>query len=474
MSDFDFDEIDKAVNSALSGQNTNDSSRTNEVNRELNVPTRGSDGLSTASTGRNLTSSQDSSETGSISLPPAADEDINAAVNSIVADATDSSQALGQTSNNPDDNQTEADGLGADEASKPGLPARRSGRFMDVVHPSSDMRTASMASRKPASISPLTVSSTDASLSDQDQPADETSTAIEPPAELESLKSIASEAAKPDNGLKPEDVPPPIDLDKPINTELTSQIDSLLTGDSVETPAVDSTAAPTPVTTPTPVPVTEAPVAASQSPVNNQPASQDSHNGLDFEETPDLSKATSPEPLSSPFIEGVAVNKRPLGSSDIVDEQPDSLESETSAPSIEAAPEVTGKKSGYSEELKHPDDVTARDVLPDELDNKLVSIESSTAGGNKTNGNEAKLDMSNETTGPTSIAKQYKEKVRTDNQDTSSDIFDTKNYHKPIKDEKHAKRISPLVIIFIIVFVILLIAASVLAAWWSGLFTLPF
>src|SRR5690606_34370763 len=92
----------------------------------------------------------------------------------------------------------------------------------------------------------------------------------------ESIEPINEDIAL-DNGLKPEDLPPPIDLDQPINTELTSQIDNLLSSDSVAGPA----------TFPTPTPATPAPLPVSP-PVTSKPNteptedSSEEDSGLDF------------------------------------------------------------------------------------------------------------------------------------------------------------------------------------------------
>ncbi len=471
MSDFDFDEIDKAVNSALNSQATPPPSATDDDSatrdeaatvaasrdgRQANitVPSRSST-ASLAVHDRTMNSRRvprfdEATETAT--TPPVTEDptaasqllheeaaeqaesattgdkndesvtdfsDMNAAVNSIVE--------AGETS--------ETEEVAPAASHKPGLPSRRSGRFMDVVHPSSDMKTATMSgapSRKAATIEPLNSDEKDALLATDDQ------------------VEVASPQVEPDEKA---DVPPPIDLDKPLNTELTSQIDSLLAGEEsvATTPTHDDNQS-----------------VADTATTKADTAPTDEQDHLEFEETPDK-QTTAPEPQNSPFLEGVTVEKRPLGEANA-----------GSQPLPEKAAD-DGKKAGYSEELKHPDDVTAAEVLPDELDTKLVSIEA--ADMTETAAPTAKAAPAAQTTAdkvkkkspaePTSIAKQYKQKDRPQ-AEAANDIFDTKNYHTPIKDNNQPQRISPLVLTGIILAVVVIVAAGIFAAWWGGLFTLPF
>jgi len=153
----------------------------------------------------------------------------------------------------------------------------------------------------------------------------------------------------------------------------------------------------------------------------------------------------------TPFISGTKVEKRPLGAF--------STESSTSEPDLNEQNELEGKKD---------------DSLPDELQDKLLSIESkeSTVGTEpqtetiesaekiEVTEKPAALAVESKPAVATSINQQYEEKPSTGDRD-SGPIYDTNSYHKPLVSPLK-KKSSWKIILWILGILIIGVVAGVL------------
>jgi len=203
---------------------------------------------------------------------------------------------------------------------------------------------------------------------------------------------------------------------------------------------MNPTAAPEPVTATPPSPV--APPAVNEWPDPLEMTSRD---------MPDSALKTAPEalenhdeaPLTTPFLSDAKVEKRPLGA----------LATELST----AAPELEEVKSTAETNADLP--ATAKDVaplLPEELHSSVMAIESDATTASPempTPPAETKLwqpaasappattEVNPEkepSTGPTSIAQQYREEPSTGDQNNGA-IFDTDTYHQPLSHPAQKK-----------------------------------
>jgi hypothetical protein len=374
MSELDFDELDKAVNNLMSGvpkaePPKNDDIKTLDIDAKLPESSR-----------------------------PPLDElnDALKAVNGPVK--TESSPATEPASPAP------ASGS---------LATRRAGRFMDVVHPSSDMKNAPKpaASRQGVTIEPAarplerpTMPATDGPIKD-DEPAPATEPAA-PVAEPESSSEAHSEW------------PDPLSMSGYEAEEDTK-------------PVAEDSSAP----------------AAGTTETSDVAEDEDDDSVFSLDDIED----TTPEPLTSPFISDAKVEKRPLGG----------LAAE--APVAEPVVTTAAAEEDLAIPGDDPDDqlpATAADVapvLPPELQKDLMAIE--TDGDTSVPATtpaeevptepakeEAKADVptpektepaaepATETpvpAGPASIPQQYKEEPSTGDQ-TNGGIYDTNNYHQPL------------------------------------------
>jgi hypothetical protein len=301
-------------------------------------------------------------------------------------------------------------------ASTPTLAAKRSsGRFMDVVHPSSDMRNTTSPSSftRPNPVSPL------------------------PPVAVPDRPDTAS--------IGSTDMPDPLAF---------------------------STAAPTPTTSPAPT----VPESTDTEDDDIDKIANDITNSLkpEIAAVPEDEPA-----LTSPFLPDTKVDKRPLGAfsddtSSIASEMSAALSGAPAASATEVStdpvpvpvqplvpdqPEV--KTDSQVAEAQVPEESAP---LPEELQSDLLSIESTTAttsGVTETTPTEAPAPIQAATSvptpevtvGPTAITQQYKEEPSTGDKQSGA-IFDTESYHKPLAQpakKKKSFKLVPLVAGVIIV-----------------------
>jgi hypothetical protein len=264
--------------------------------------------------------------------------------------------------------------------SQPLAARRSSGRFMDMVHPSSNMHVATPSaapvSRQGATLTPPV-----------------------PPVETPAPEPVTNTT--------------PVSVSPPAPSGATDWPDPLdfhgFTTPSAPSEPVEPVANPSSTANSTPTPREE----------------DDDINQIAQDITSSLNQ-TEEAPQTSPFLSDAKVDKRPLGAF--------SAESATTTPNSEPttepeAPEPVASSTPVDDPQTPPDGAP----LPAELQKDLLSIESS---GDHTAATESSVpavsarDM-DEPVGPTSIPQQYKEQPSTGDQQTGN-IYDTSSYHKAL------------------------------------------
>ena len=294
----------------------------------------------------------------------------------------------------------------------PSPAVRRRGQFMDMVHPSSNMRSTPISApvrQQAAVIMPLAASDAHETLNQSDS------------------------------------------------------VDSYPAVTPVETP----TESAAPASSEWPDPIDMATPAMSDTPVNNVTADTD---------TPpqDLSSLlVMDDPQTSPFLPDTKVQKRPLGSPlpaaepVLLDASAEpsfdvgSLTNDQAAVSDAQTPDVETSEARTVEETSMPREldkdvaaVEANEVIRDEPSSQEVAPEAQVTP-------VVALDVPQSAGGV--IVPQYQEQPSTGDQ-TNGPIYDTNTYHQPL-DAKPAKKKSAVLTWVLWVLVLLIIGATAGAAW---------
>lgn len=360
-----------------------------------------------------------------------------------------------------------------DESSKPVVPAahaaavhtrpqpaatpaaRRSGRFMDVVHPSADMTKPDApkpVSRQGVTIEPL--SSSAQKIADI-MPAKKTSAPMaeeksteEPVAEDKSVVSSAGESSpQPNAETSPVSMP-----ESPVKEEPTPSSDW-----------------------PDPLDMMTSP--ADEKPKEETPAVS--------EEEPEAQEEPS-APLTSPFLPDTKVEKRPLGG--FAPEEEPTVEEPSRSPVV---PSDDTPKTIDDPNAQLPADPNAVETqLPEELSGDLMAVEADTTHDELKQAHESTAKNADVTdkketavstpeptspsvsgepaasAGPTSIPQQYREEPSTGDKDNGA-IYDTDTYHQPIAHP--AKKKSGWMWVVWIVIILLLGAGGGAALYFLGL-----
>ena len=423
VKDLDFDELDRAVNSLLAnGPNTNSddvAKNTTTIGSELPKTPINSHFTNSISPINNFKSNP--------VTPPAVDNPtLNEATSPIEATST----------------QVEVKVIKPiptipifAEPTRPLASRRSSGRFMDVVHPSSDMRT--------TLIMPDRVSrqGTTINLSSVEH------TAVTEPVVVETV------------------IPQPEPIERPVVTAPVANAwpDPIDFGDKVEiklpVPAVD----------------------------DNEDSEDDDIDRISDDIDNTLNRA--PEVQESPFLSGAKVSKRPLGafSGD------NSLDYIEISPVAEAPATEKASESDEDANMNNTDQIDVDVPLPAELMSDLLTIE---AANEVETSDSSVVSPSPETVpytapaspvvqapeaviendppkvipntdGPTSISQQYKEKPSTSDQNSTA-IYDTAAYHKAIVGKPTKKSH-----LFLILWILLLLAIGAGAGAAIYFFVLP-
>lgn len=293
------------------------------------------------------------------------------------------------------------------------LAVKRRGQFMDMVHPSSDMTSAS-------------------------RPVKRDGVSIMPPSETVSTLPSTESVKKPSSSIN-----------APANSKPTPTLSSIRTPSS-------TTVVSTPMSTPAPAmpsaekpsqpiassaiqppvqPNPTAPIASSYSSPgviepsdnkNDQPEEVASvESEIPAEIVDEASSISSPQPLpTAPFLSDARVEKRPLGAN-----------SESAA--------------------KHPQDVAEEEApasepvsLPAELQGDVVAVEASVPldidkAGSLSEAGSQSSDADLVVDAGVDLTAQSIEQTDADDQVNGS-IYDTANYHQPIDGKKPEKKSSPL------------------------------
>jgi len=366
VTELDFDELDRAVNSLISGAPAGAPKESTE----------------------NVLTLQETPATGSSSAPV----DPSAIASPVVAPVDPSTPAV-------------EDPL---VAAVPTLATKRSsGRFMDVVHPSSDMRntTSTSSFNRPNPVSPLPVSV---------------------PERTDTTPTGST------------DMPDPLDFSASAPAQTNPQ----------------TTAVPT----------------SSESTDSEDDDIDKIANDITNSLKPEIAAESEPA-LTSPFLPDAKVDKRPLGAfsddtSSIASEMSAALSSTPTAVAVEVAesptpepvvPPVVDQPEVKNDDSKVDDTQIPEESapLPEELQSDLLSIESTTAtntGAVETAPVEAPASIQAATSvptpevtvGPTAITQQYKEEPSTGDKQSGA-IFDTESYHKPLAQPAKKKKSPKLV-----------------------------
>lgn len=413
MKDLDFDELDRAVNSLMT-----------------NVPKTAS------SSGDDNEKTLDITPTLKEGSQPAFDkveQAATAAADGVASTPAASSTALPVRSAMP----TAA--APRPQSSSVSLPAaRRAGRFMDVVHPSSDMKKpepTSPVSRQGSTIEPLKSSTISEILPSKQEAPKMPLTSMDQSENAEIPKEKPMSEPVQESSTSSSDWPDPLDIASAKSSEKQKD----------ETPALESPEE----------------IAA----------------GVEPEETP--------APLTSPFLPDTKVEKRPLGAPAL--ETP--VEEPDQAPVLPEEEREPKTVDNPNDQLPaNPAEVEA--LLPEELQGDLMAVEADTTHEQLKQAHEAKVgaeppkkaekatdESSSEPmpnkpvekpavpSGPTSIPQQYREEPSTGDQDNGA-IYDTDSYHQPLAHP--AKKKSGWMWVIWIVVILLLGAGGGAAMYFLG------
>lgn len=313
----------------------------------------------------------------------------------------------------------------------PAFAQRRSGRFMDVVHPSSTMKPAAKPNSPPSRVGATIV------------PSSDRTTAIE---SAETPQDVMTPAAYKDMTVS--DVVPTATAVEPSDTTTTTNDwpDPLEMSGYQAEPATQTAIAQEPITPPVATDVA---------------SSEDQAAPYDQDES---------QPLASPFIADAKVEKRPLGApvaAALVETSDDaSVPDETT--------DISDDEETHSNEESTDTPKRYEAPLPPELQSDLIAIE--TDGDTSTSPVKVietaeKQEVVPQTVatavaaprtaavvsapvaaGPTSIPQQYHEEPSTSDVSNGS-IYDTDSYHQPLAHPAKAKS-GWLIIIWILLLLI--------------------
>ena len=382
MKDLDFDELDRAVNSLMTGapKGASSDSKSESTEKMLTI---------------NPTLSQDNKSS------------FSAAIEKSAAQA-------GQVLERP---------AGGMRATTPPAARRAGGRFMDVVHPSSDMKTVSRpVSREGVSLTPPLSRSADMPKQYNVAPATPAQPISPSPSQPVPSPSMPVPTPVDESGSKSE-WPDPIAL-QDFEQEQTVTADA---------------------------------PASSQANTTSR-----SDSSLDTE--------AMAEPLSTPFLSDTKVEKRPLGAFAT------DLHSKASLQKDESQAQSNQQNEDASKQLAADPVETLEETqpeLPAELHSELMKIESdqvaapevATVPASKPSTAMSVRPVS-EPAGPASISQQYREEPSTGDSEHAA-IFDTDSYHQPLAHP--AKHKSGWMMVVWIILLLAVGAGGAAALYFSGI-----
>ncbi|QHU89650.1 hypothetical protein GWK73_03310 [Candidatus Saccharibacteria bacterium oral taxon 955] len=294
------------------------------------------------------------------------------------------------------------------------LAVKRRGQFMDMVHPSSDMTSASRpVKRDGVSIMPPSETvSTSPSTESVKKPSSVTNTPVnnKPAPTLSSIRTPSSTAV--------------------VSTPMSTPAPAMPSAEKPSQPIASSAIQPPVQPNPT------APIASSYSSPgviepsdnkNDQPEEVASvESEIPAEIVDEASSISSPQPLpTAPFLSDARVEKRPLGAnSESAAKPPQDVAEEEDAPVSESV------------------------SLPAELQGDVVAVEASVPLDIDKAGSLSEVDSQSSDAdlvvdAGVDLTAQSIEQTDVDDQVNGS-IYDTANYHQPIDGKKPEKKSSPL------------------------------
>lgn len=268
--------------------------------------------------------------------------------------------------------------------------ARRAGRFMDVVHPSSDMTKSTInVSRHSGTIEPLNT----------------TIVPSEAPVQMETATPAMSDMPHP---VEPRD------------------------NDSADVPSHVASDWPDPLDMPHSTPAPQ-----------EEPSPFDEHDPLAL--TDDTQAPI--EPLNSPFLPDAKVEKRPLGGTPVDVAELDALVADAPAPASD--PQITPVEVMLPEELQG--DLMA---IESRQASTSVAVEPTrTPMPTPVVASRPTVQAPARPAGPTSIQQQYKPEQSTGDQ-TNGSIYDTDSYHKPLEHPVKKKSSIALIVWIVVLLII--------------------
>lgn len=303
--------------------------------------------------------------------------------------------------------------------SRPLATKRSTGRFMDVVHPSSDMKTAGSAapvSRTGMTITPPTASPEQSAEGTQDVPQ----------APLPEVK--------------------PVDTPAEVETSVTQ----------------DEHAFPDPLDF-------HGFTGEDETPASAEPGAPAEESGVSVSEEPTTPDAERPA-LDSPFLTGAKIEKRPLGAFSVETntdtqaepapveelEAPQESSEDTQTPIDTDTNELVSTEEADKSVEDDPQTTPQAEALPEELHEDLLSIESD----ENAVAHDAPAEPVSPVSQPTSaqplaagsIVQQYKAAAAEAPAKDPTPIYDTDTYHQPLKHpvKKKSGWLSALLILLLV------------------------
>lgn len=442
MSEFDFDELDKAVNSAMQGSDDTPSEG-GEARPATEIVRPNRQRMSShAVHPRTMTSSR-----------PAQRQSAEIANESSAASVAPEREVGNTLATN------ESEPARSTVAARP-LARRRTGRFMDVVHPSSDMTTAAtgVARRKSVSIAPFSEQLTVEPFDEEPAPVSEPAFAKNPsqtpePIELEALteeEDFAFEPAQTSPFLSDAQV-----QKRPLGGHAVSHT-------FAPEPAREDEEAAAP-------PAAEPNSELDDEELLRQVKSIESMPVSEVDEAPDAAK-NSDDAEQSPSVE---IDETPAPKTEIDADIAAQIASELEKAETPEAPEAPKLAAESPLELLDESEDSAPEIAPAQNDTEEAEVEAQETEPDEESAQapEPAEEEASETEapverGPSSIARQYKEKLVVASEDDTSPIFDPEIYQQPLEKEVK-KKSSWGIIITILVIALLLGGAAVAVMLWS-------
>ncbi len=380
MTELDFDELDKAVNNLMS-----------EVDDKSEGTAKPAD---------------KSAEPAKPQTAPAQPANDPVVIVPNTASKPDEATAVTVSSDKPTTDTVPAEQTPQADVADTSPAAKRRGQFMDMVHPSSDMKNKApaMPSRQGVNIQPP-----------------EGATAPEPkaPAAQPAPTEPGASVVLPDTPAMPDAEP----ATGGVGNEATD----------AATPMKDE---PEKAASEWPDPIDMQSNADTSADESAKPVEKPEEASGEKTDEPNKEEAKTPEelePLSSPFLPDAKVDKRPLGGAAPV----------AVAPKEEASTDATVADKPAEAEKKLPDELKTDVMALESTDTKPSDGQTDTSADKPEADNkstdkpvEKKADSAKpDVPGGGSIAQQYKEKQSDDNT-TNSPIYDAANMHQPAGAQK--------------------------------------